>query len=564
MKAFLISIFAILYLLCANPLNAQDKYWVFLKDKAGVTFDPYEYFDAKAIDRRIKHNLPLSHYTDWPLNESYVLQVNTQVDSITKTTRWFNAIACYAYPDQIAKVRQLPFVKEVEAMRLHSEFTSWKEYGGLHQGEKKLLHAQTKRMGAEVFAAKGLTGKGKRIAILDAGFPGVNTGEAFKHIMKRNGIIKTYDFVKNDPFVYGQNTHGTMVLSCIAGSVAGHPMGMATDAEFLLARTEKMTSEAAREEENWLAAVEWADKNGADILNSSLGYTERRYYPENMDGKTALITRAANMAARKGILVVTSAGNDGDNSWKRIPAPADADSALSVGGINPWTGFHTRWSAFGPTADKRLKPNVAAYGHTMAYGKNGLAEVTGTSFASPLTAGYAACVWQGDSTLTNMELFKKIEESGDMYPYFDYAHGYGVPHAGNLEEESVQEPTFDFVKDSVRIKVVIKDEHFTEARAVMWNYHGNDFRTDTLKQIDRKWKSKHYTDANLSSRSSGIYTTKPGYVFYHIENKEGYLDKYYVLDVHQKEVISFKYAKFKGKILRVHYKGYTGTIELKK
>src|SRR5690606_11480520 len=157
-----------------------------------------------------------------------------------------------------------------------------------------------------------------------------------------------------------------------------------------------------------------------------------------MNGITALISRSANMAARKGILVVNSAGNEGSNTeWVSIGAPADADSVLAVGGISPWTNLHVSWSSYGPSADKRIKPNVCAFGHSMVMTDKGISEATGTSFASPLTAGFAACVWQADTTLTNMELFELIEKSGDLYPYYDYAHGYGVPQASAFFDDLI-------------------------------------------------------------------------------------------------------------------------------
>ncbi len=149
-----------------------------------------------------------------------------------------------------------------------------------------------------------------------------------------------------------------------------------------------------------------------------------------MNGKKSLVARAANMAASKGMLVVNAAGNDGETKWKHLGTPADADSVLSVGGISPESDYHFSFSSYGPTADKRLKPNVCAYGAVMESGKKGLTTTYGTSFASPLVAGFAACAWQTNRRLNNMELFKEIEKSADLYPYFDYAHGYGVPQAG--------------------------------------------------------------------------------------------------------------------------------------
>ncbi|WP_460504306.1 S8 family serine peptidase, partial [Hymenobacter agri] len=199
-------------------------------------------------------------------------------------------------------------------------------------------------------------------------------------------------------------------------------------AEYLLARTEQLHRERYAEEEAWLAAVEWADRLGADIINSSLAYTEQRYFPEQMDGRRSLIARAANLAARKGLLVVSAAGNDGDDDWVRIGTPADADSALAIGGLDPETGLHVDFSSYGPTADRRRKPNLAAFGIVLTTTPGGHYErLEGTSFSAPLVAGLAAALWQRQRQLTAMQLFQQLEQAGELYPYFDYAHGYGRP-----------------------------------------------------------------------------------------------------------------------------------------
>ena len=160
-----------------------------------------------------------------------------------------------------------------------------------------------------------------------------------------------------------------------------------------MARTERVAVENETEEVLWLMAMEWADANGADIINTSLGYASEEYFNYQMDGKTSIIARAANMAAKKGILVLVSAGNSGDSDWKYIATPADADSVLTIGAITS-SGIHRSFSSFGPTADFRMKPNVVAYGDVMGASKKGISKTQGTSFSCPLVAGYAACVWQ--------------------------------------------------------------------------------------------------------------------------------------------------------------------------
>ena len=518
--------FLFFFSLLSVSISAQNnKYWVFLSNKKDCSFNPYEYFDKKTIDRRIQYHIPLMDSTDFPLNSAYEQSILNGVDSVSYSSRWFNAIAVYATETQIEQIKQFPFVSSIEKMELqiaYLENTSYVWDTIISPDLMGTLLNQTKRMGGNLFQEKEIDGKGIRIAIFDGGFPTVDVNPAFEHIRKEGRIIKTWDFTKKNEFVYDYISHGTMVMSCIGGIMNGEKIGLATGAEFLLARTE-VKSEPFSEEENWLAAVEWADKHGADIINSSLGYTYHRYFPNQMDGKTSLVAKAANMATRKGMLVVNAAGNDGDNNWKIVGTPADADSVLSVGGISPDSDIHTSFSSFGPTWDKRMKPNVCAYGHVAAAGKNKIVSTQGTSFASPLVAGFTACAWQLKRELNNMQLFENIQKSADLYPYFDYAHGYGVPQASYFisgpQDSLLQTKTFDFVNENDVLKVVVRQEF-----------------------INQKVKGSK------------------GYLYYHIQNADGTLKEYNVFEVNQEEVITLSVNDFEiGSKLNVHLGGYTAT-----
>ncbi|MDB4344422.1 S8 family serine peptidase [bacterium] len=543
-----------------NAYFSQEKYWVYLTDKEGVEFNPHAYFDQKAINRRIKNNVPLNHFTDRPLRTDYQNKIAGIAESICGHTRWFNAIACKLTPQQFIEIKNLNFVKEVTPMITETVFADGNSYKELHKGEQGLLEGQIASMQGKEFTKKGLTGKGIRICIIDAGFPDVNTSSIYQHIRDNNRIIKTWDFKKNKPDIYKYSSHGSTVLSCLAGKTDGVFIGLAIDSEFLLARTERILYEGDSEEEDWLMAIEWADKNGADIINSSLGYTSARHFVEDIDGKTCIISKAGNLAARKGMLVVNAAGNDGDGSWKYIGAPADADSVLSVGGINPWTGLHTSFSSYGPTADHRLKPNLAAFGHVMGYSSGvGVHETQGTSFSSPLVAGFAACVWQSDTTLTNMELFKKLEESANLHPYFDYAHGYGVPQATYFTEPlngTEERETFTLDESESFIQITIKDEYFSIEDKIVFDYFPYTF--NKLNRIP--WL--HFQDT-YSTLDSNIKKSGAGYFYYHIENDAGYLDEYLVLSVYEKNILRIRKSENTGKTYRFHYKGTSKTITIK-
>ncbi len=429
MKKSLSILFAGMLLLASvGTLDAQKRYWVFFRDKDGVKFDPYAYFDPAAIQKRNAHHIPLAQYTDLPLREDYLQSVRAVAGETGTQSRWFNAVAVSADANTLEKISALSFVSSVAPVQMVASEAEKGFKPEINDDLDQLREAQVNEFGVINFEEKGIDGTGVRIAIFDGGFPGVDKSPMFEHIRASGRIIATWDFVKKKEYVYDYSTHGTNVLTCIAGVLDGKKFGLAPGAEFLLARTE-VTREVFSEEENWLAAVEWADKNGADIISSSLGYTFKRYFPHDMDGKSTLVTRAANLAAAKGLLVLNAAGNDGDKDWEVIGAPADADSILSIGGISPDNGYHIKFSSYGPTFDGRMKPNLCSFGKVAASGPSKVRMAFGTSFATPLVSGFAACVKQMHPEWDNMKMFDELQKSGHLWPYFDYAHGYGVPQA---------------------------------------------------------------------------------------------------------------------------------------
>ena len=473
-KIFLIAIFALLS--CMGM--AQNKcFWVFFTDKNDTQFDPYSYFDAKAIERYQQCGADLYDISNYPLNNSYINTVSSYSTEIFGESRWLNAIGIEATDDNAALIAQLPFVARVQEIvsdgtvaRVETEFK------GVEDNTKDILTDQLKRFGGQHFIDKGIDGKGMRICVMDGGFPKVNTHPAFQHLRDNNQIIKTYNFPNKKEDVYGWSTHGTMVLSCIAGiNEEGQKLGLATGAEFLLARTE-IDPEPFKEEVWWAQGAEWADKNGADIINSSLGYGKDRHWTKDMDG-TSYVAKAANKAAEKGILICNSAGNEGDDErWMTIITPADAENVICVGGIdaNLKDYRHISFSSYGPTADKRRKPDVVAFGHAkVANPSGGFTEADGTSFASPLAAGFCACAWQTKRDLTAFQMKAEIQKSCDLYPYYDYAYGYGVPQAAYFTGDlKPAERSFNLVQEKDGVKIVVPK--VIENQDVFINVEGAD------------------------------------------------------------------------------------------
>lgn len=546
--------------LFSNALYAQSAYWVMLTDKAGTTFDPYSYFDSKAIERYRLNNADLYDISNYPLNESYVHQIDAIVSSdrseqgssewnkteVFGQSRWFNAVAVTATPDQIAAIQQLPFVKEVVAIGNNLQLASRKEMFSPAEAEMPKHTDQLLRMQGDKFTDMGIDGTGVRIAVFDGGFHGVDTHKAFKHLRDNKRIIATWDFTKKQENVYDNHTHGTMVLSCIAGKMDDRLLGLATGATFMLAKTE-VDPEPYKEEVWWTQAAEWADKNGADIINSSLGYTKDRHYTWQMDGRS-LVSRAANIAARKGILVCNSAGNSGDDTnWKIIGAPADADSILSVGGINPsLTNYsHISFSSYGPTADGRLKPNVCNFGYAEcadAYNDTATTFAAGTSFSSPLTTGFCACALQlfrqrGYGT-SAMQMKSYVEQSADLYPYYDYALGYGVPQASffinyNRSDIELGKETFNF---------------YDYGKYIM------------IRPVNGATNAKYSAPKN---KQNDEYTTTA--VLFKIQDAYGHIEKYYnlaVIDFNDSMAVAVSKSVIKDKTLVACVNGTTKQYQL--
>ena len=286
----------------------------------------------------------------------------------------------------------------------------------------------------DVLHNRNLKGEGKVIAVLDAGFSKANEMDAFKKLFDEDRILGSWDFVAQEESVFEDHSHGMMVLSTMGAENNGQIIGTSPNASFWLLRSEDGDTENLIEEYNWLCAAEFADSVGADIINSSLGYTtfddvNQNHTYSDMDGRTAPVSIAANLASRKGMIVVNSAGNSGSSSWHYIGAPADADSILSVGAVDENRDF-AWFSSYGPSIDGRIKPTVVAQGRNtiVATSDNGTLAGNGTSFSSPVIAGMTACLWQAHPNRTNIEIINAIILSANLHDNPNDSLGYGLPN----------------------------------------------------------------------------------------------------------------------------------------
>ena len=488
-----------LLLFIGFQMSAQNYYWVFFTDKQNTHFDPYQYFDTKAIQRYQQNHLNLYDISNYPVNDDYKMQVNALTTEYIGESRWLNALAVTATENEIAQVQTLPFVAGIRLIEAKAILANAPQQVNVESLDPAMN--QVALMQGEKFYQKGINGKGVRIAVLDGGFPEVNTHPAFAHLRDNHQIVKTWNFANKKENVYGYNAHGRMVLSCIAGIMNDTTMlGLAPGAEFLLARTE-VEVEKMKEEVWWVQALEWADQNGADIISSSLGYGKDLHSTRDMDGKTSIVAKGARTAASKGILVCTAMGNEGSESdWKVLVTPADADSVLSVGAVRSLEQMEI-YSSFGPTADGRRKPNVVACGYDMvAQSKGNYDYSQGTSFATPMVSGFAACVKQMHPDWTAMQLLQEIEKSANHYPYYDYAFGYGVPQASYFTETKQDSKKTFTLKENDDVILVIPNDK-TDNHKLFYNIQNGDGSIENyfVNEYDQDATAFSINKSNLSN-----------------------------------------------------------------
>jgi serine protease AprX len=427
------------------------KYFIQFTDKNNTPYslnNPSDYLSQKAIDRRTNQGI-LPDSTDLPVDPAYINGVAATGANVIYSIKWFNGLVIETTdPQVLAAINALPYVVQstpvgrMARQRNFSHRPDKFEFEAVFPVESAqrlsnfnygLSANQIMLHNGHLLHNNGFTGAGKIIAVIDAGFQNVDVLPAFDTLWQKNLIIAAKDFVNPGGNVYTEHPHGEMVLSLMGGYLDGELVGTAPGASYLLLRSEDANSELIIEEYNWAAAAQYADSAGADILNTSLGYTTfddstMNHTYASLDGNTNPITVAADMAASKGMLVVNSAGNEGNSLWYYISSAADGDSVLAVGAVDA-QGNYVSFSGKGPTSDGRIKPNVMAQGHqaVVASPWGGIFQGNGTSFSGPIISGLAACLWQAHPNKTGMEIFHAIQESSSQYLNPDNFMGYGIP-----------------------------------------------------------------------------------------------------------------------------------------
>ncbi len=423
MKSSYIILFA--WLLPLFAYSQDTKYWIFLSDKDTVAYDYRKHLSEEAVERRLEQQILLNQFTDIPLNSKYLSILQERGIIIIQQSKWLNAITAILTSEQVQNLKKIPFIRSIEPINNRFKILEFQKY-------KEIEFVLTiEQMEVEEMIKAKLDGAGITIGVIDAGYVGASQNEYLQHLFDEKRILGIKDLinpVRTEHFKNAEtsaDSHGSTVLQMITGyEKGGSQYGFATKSQFYLARTDHGDNEFRGEEDYWVSAMEWLDSLGVRVINTSLGYAlgfdnpKENYKPEQMDGKTSTISKAAQIATdEKGLLLIVSAGNEGnDSNWLIVSTPADSKSVLSVGATQP-NGLKAGYSSIGASFLPYLKPNISCF------------STNGTSFSAPAVTGFAACLMQKNRKATNKEIFDIIEKSSHLYPYGNNYIGYGIPKA---------------------------------------------------------------------------------------------------------------------------------------
>lgn len=457
----------------AYSLKAQiapDKYWVQFTDKNNSPYsidNPDEYLSERAIQRRLDYNIAIDSY-DIPVNPSYIQAVADKGAVILNPSKWLNGVSVEVSNTSIInEIESLPFVQKVRALENDDMKQQIKEktfFSNEFMTEAKDIDyrspygsafSQINQLNGIALHDMGFQGQDMWIGVCDGGFDHVDKHEVFEDMYNNDRLLGTKDFVYKNGNVYTESSHGTSCLSLMAGNIPNKYVGTAPMASYFLCRTENVNSENVIEEYNWVSAAEFLDSLGIDVISTSLGYItfddpQWGHDYEDLDGETCVITIGSEIACSKGILCVTSAGNDGANSFPYISAPADGENVLTIGAVGA-DGQRAYFSSIGPTFDGRTKPDVMAHGYgvIVAAPYDAYYDGSGTSFSCPVLAGMATCLWQANKQMPASDIRDALRQSGSYYSNPNNEYGYGIPDfVAALETLSVEDNP-EFVLNSL-------------------------------------------------------------------------------------------------------------------
>jgi len=503
--------------------QSQDA-WVFFADKENVEVslaDPILIMTQEAIDRKELHGTAIDE-RDVPVNENYITQIkNATGITVRSKSKWMNCVYIIGSQPNIEALLDFPFVTNVEyadkSLNLFPGAPIENKFSLEEAGQNVIYNYgaatnQIEMLSGDYLHELDYSGEGMIVAVLDAGFPSIDTNPGFQKMRDENRILGTYDFEARTENVDGTSSHGFVTSSDIGGFLQNEFVGTAPQASFYFFVTEYTPSETPVEEAWWVEALERSDSLGVDVVNTSLGYRgfdnpNYNHTYEDLDGQTTFSARGANIAFDKGMILVTSAGNGGNTSFPTVGTPGDSPGTLTVGAVNS-NGIYVAFSSIGPTVDGRVKPDVMAQGSNAAVINTGgnIDFSSGTSFSSPIMAGVITCLWQSRPDVPNGHIMQIVRESANLYNNPTDQMGYGIPNFENayvaLQELGLEDDflmsNFALYPNPVTSKINISfPEGISNGTFTIYSILGNKVLSTEI--------SRNLNSVNMESLNSGMY-----------------------------------------------------------
>ncbi|HNP33227.1 MAG TPA: S8 family serine peptidase [Flavobacterium sp.] len=508
---------------------SQEDAWVYFNDKPDAATQlstPINFLTQRALDRRTHQGIALSE-NDVPIYQPYIDGITAATGiTVMAKSKWMNCLHIIGSVDNINALTSLPYVNHVHfadvslnskrpipriitPVNKQMDVTANFNYG--NSGN------QIQMLNGDLLHQAGFTGTGKIIAVLDSGFINVDSTSPFQRLFDNNQILGGYNYVSQSTDVYSLHYHGTMTLSCMGGYVDGELVGTAPDAQYYLFVTEDVSQESPVEESYWVEAAEEADRLGADIISTSLGYYDfdnpnYGHIYDDFTGDAAFASKGANIAFSKGMIVVASAGNSGSSSepYNHIGVPAEANNVLAVGAVKSDRSY-ANFSSVGPTFDGRIKPDVMAQGQSSVVANTGgtVQTASGTSFSCPIMAGMIASFWQALPSLTNQQIVSLVKQSADRFANPNMQYGYGIPDfqlalTNGLSMTSNVNPVFMVYPNPVKnVMSFVFPDGFENANLTIYGALGQKIKEIVISNTTQS--------ISLEELNSGIY-------FYKIES----------------------------------------------
>jgi serine protease AprX len=517
-----------LLLLLGITINsyAQEDAWIYFTDKPNVAAalaNPITILTQKAIDRKQNHGVIIDE-RDVPVNEAYISDLKSQTGiTVLAKSKWFNTVYVRGTEEDINALVALDYVDRIDfanrSLNNLSRSTIIQDKTALEDQKATFTYGTTQNqvemINADKLHVADFTGEGITIAVMDSGFPNVDTMGAFQRLRANGDLLDGYDFVNrnSDVYAFTASSHGTRVLSTMAGFIQDEFVGTAPDASYYLFLTEETGSENPVEESYWVEAAERADSLGVDMINTSLGYREfdnsnYNYTPADMNGQVAFISKGASIAVEKGILVVVSAGNAGATAWQTVGAPADSPDVLSIGGVD-FNGDYVSFSSQGSAAQVGYqKPDVVARaGSAFVINEtNSITQNNGTSFSGPILCGGIASLWQAIPDASPTQVMDYVRQSASQFTAPDDLLGYGIPDldlarnsALSIDESLIEDFSFypNPVKDELHLRM---PSTFSQVEVLIYNQLGQKVLNQRISEDSKT--------INVSGLPTGIYLIK--------------------------------------------------------